>query len=932
MILSHFAFACPARLLPLLRKGLGRMTPLLFLFLLLACYDPNPIQSLSLSPDGRYAAVLTAQGELGLMDLAKGGSLTIYSRFASRGMAWSPDSRALAFVEQFRNAPSALWLLDPLKGRAPAPLVANTAWKADPIWLTNEKVAYLSDLDADNTNVWTVEVKTGATAHLLGRATDISHLWGNPQGNSFIYQRVEGGSSELWFWRQGAALPVRLTVDRPADPAEERCLAFSADGKAVAFFSPHATHMDLVWFDLIALRERDRLKLERPVDELTVLRDGRVAADEGSHLLLWRPNAPWYRRSVAESGWDRIPLGSLAPWKGKGLALIANQNIILLAENPERIPAGKIHVRQIEDLLALAAAQARQGQFGPARRILGDLQDQARKDPKNAYLLDVAWSQLERLAAHWRPADKWLSRAAQAVAPDSVERDLAWRERLALAFFGAKDPPRALGLISQLTGETKKAPLATWVAGFTKDQRELQKSWMQVGGALRRGDYPLCALQTYKLLAADTPTTASLQGLGLLLNGDFEPLGDVADLNKKNLENLLAQHLFQLALLKASHQHNSAGPVASDLRAMLLMQWIQEGDLNSARTLTRETLAAGESISDYLEMLRQYLVAEETDRRIERAVTDILLKPDIAQTLTGMLTAEGDLLILRLAQVKKFLVESNLAQAKASLNEARILASQKPPQEGDPKSFDQTRNLFLIQLFETKIHERRGDWTHALAGYQACLDLMRQAPGNWDVAAYEITFMSGLLETAAKTDPDLLRSYLGILRGMGDSLVNPTHDPLALATVLDNIQTLRHVAPEPWITPYLTFSQGMCYSLLNRPWQALYYLELARHQKPSLSLLQRILLEEAAVRDTLGQHALAARLYSPLFEMRLPTPVRASAILATIQSEMACGAISAPSERLSDLLRQELMPRPWRQWLWMQVGTGSESTPDKVED
>ena len=903
------------------------------LLLLLACYEPNPIETACVSPDGRYLALTTAKGELGVVDLTTLGAMKIYSRYVGRGMAWSPDSRRLAFIEQFPNTPSALWLLDLGQGRAKQPLLINPAWKADPVWLSQETIAFLSDLKGERVSIWAVETRTGAARELIGRETNISRLWGSPRGGVLIFQSIQAGSPELWSWRPKGGPPVQLTHDQPNETSEERNLAFSADGQKIAYLTERAGLLELVCFDLASSHTLDRLPMKRPVDNLAILKSGRVVAGLGDRLRIWRPQAPWYRRAVTESGWHGVPLRLLAAWKGEGVAVAANQSMLLVADKSTALESGRLNARQLEDVIFLAYAEAKAGHIRNARKLLMDAQSQARKGSRQDFLIDTALGQLERMERDWRQADRWLARGIEAAPVSGPQNEALWLERLALAYFGAQDSALARWILEKMPGPVAQMPLPVWIAAQTQvkaGNRQLERQWMAIGGAVRQGQAPAAARLIHEALAGDavsTPTLkGSFQGLSLLLNGDFEPLGAVSDLGQNHVDHLMGQPAFQLTLLKVSQMKNPPdGPPAADLEGMLLMQWVRQGDFSSARQLVREMLETrpDQALPNFLDMMRQYLVIEESDRWQQRAVTDVLLQQDIADTLDDRYTSSSQRLTMRLAQVKKALVDGELGQAQTRLAEARKLALHAQTGEvAESSPFEQAQTEFQLRLFQAKIHERKGDRTLAVNGYQTSLDLMREAPGNWEISPYEITVAIGLIQTAGAKDPDLLRSYLEVIRGMGDPLINPSRVTNTLEVALDNLQTLRRVAPDPWILPYLTYSQGMCYSLLDRPWQALDSLQRARQMNPPASLLQRILLEEAALHDSLGQHALAARLYRRISAMSLPISLRASAILAAIQAEQAGGVIQSPANRLREILKNDPMPPAWRDWLWIQMGGG----------
>ena len=128
-----------------------------------------------------------------------------------------------------------------------------------------------------------------------------------------------------------------------------------------------------------------------------------------------------------------------------------------------------------------------------------------------------------------------------------------------------------------------------------------------------------------------------------------------------------------------------------------------------------------------------------------------------------------------------------------------------------------------------------------------------------------------------------------------------------------------------WLEPYLEFSLGMCHSQAGRRAQALDALARARGMNPPVMLLQRILMEEAANRDSQGQHALAARLYDRVLTLDLPVPMLGIALLNSQQAQAACGMLTQPTRQMAERMEALDLPRRWRDWLWLQSGTPSEN-------
>jgi tetratricopeptide (TPR) repeat protein len=390
-----------------------------------------------------------------------------------------------------------------------------------------------------------------------------------------------------------------------------------------------------------------------------------------------------------------------------------------------------------------------------------------------------------------------------------------------------------------------------------------------------------------------------------------------------------------------------------------------------------------------VDLLRQYLVTEERAhtpadaaqaRSSDRVVADVLLDPAIVEQLLAILTPPQDRLAVRLAQTRRALIDGRLEQAQEhlaqawresaalpadALNITRIVRGQIADGASTPQTdtanddgavgddaylaetageaaFRQVRDLFLMELYQAKISERRRRWSDALRAYRACLLLLERVPADWGVTPCELLWNIGLIEQGSR-DSDTLSVFLGLRDQMGDPLLNPAQDPRRVAAAYRNLRDLEllgHADPGDWLAPHLAYARGLCASLLRRPELALHHLRrVETFDNDSPALLQRALLEQAAVRDALDQSALAARLYGRIVAMELPLPVRAVAAVALIQSENLAGvgippvfgdpaafgadesAIAAdPLDRLNQLLPDDRLPEAWRDWLRLQAG------------
>ena len=878
-----------------------------------ACYDPDPIDWLQVSPDGRYAAMIHRGGDLRIMDLAEGGSVTTYSHHAEWGCSWSPDSTRLVFVERVPNSQPALWLVQPVAGRDGEPLVEDIWWKGRPAWLDQDRVVFLSPSEFQNVDVWAVDVSTRASHMFIDRDTDILGLWSGP-GGELVFETCPFGRPELWSLTPGGDEPVLLSND--LELMNRRSLAFSPDGRKVAFVVLGPAGRRLARVDRGDAGSTTMCPIEAPPRGLAILDDGQVAAAFSESLLMWRPAARWYQREQTHVDLDGLSPSHLTSWGRKGLALVVNENVVLTADKPRRPADGHLHSQRHADLLAISYARAEHGQWRAARRLLDQLWKAGRKGSRSRYQTAQAYCRIEQMAGRPRRADRWAGRALVAAPRGSEEELTARSERLALACFDRGDLELTRWLLRGFLADGFESPLTRWVTKLweSPDSPET-RHWVSIARDLRRGRTARAALDIHRAFDQDRVTTLSREGLALVLGGDLDPLAGGLAIDWNRTDELLADANFQIALLKASRIGGASDPAADDIRARLQIQWVRDGNYDAARELTAEHLAQSESTGlDYLGVLRNYLAFEETEQWMKRAVTEVLLHPKVESKLLGRLTSPGGRRLLRLVKTKAALVGGDVEQAQAELEEAKRLSAASLADVGASEHF-------LLALYQAKIHERRGAWDQARAAYRAALEQLEREPESWSGTAGELVKSIGLLASGSG-DPEQLVSYLGALRGLGDPLIDPAHDPRTLRVGIENIQTLLRFDPAPWLAPHLAHGLGACYASLGQAGPALTFFGQARRLDPPAPLLQRILTEEAALRESLGQHALAAHLHGRVYRMDTSVAVRSQAVMAAIQAETYCGATLLPETRLMELQATLELPDPWFRWLGMQLGLG----------
>lgn len=880
--------------------------------------EPDTIEHLALSPDGRRAASVSVSGVLNLLDLRAAASPIVqFSNQVKGPVGWSPDSRRLAMIEQYPKRPAALWIIDPAEQRPKAPMLTDVSWKSDPGWLSDGRVVFCGDNGEDQVGVWAYDPVAHRLEKLVDAGTDVTRLWTAPSGKSLIYQTAGADGANLWLWRPGGK-PFQLTSNQRRFNPAAQSVAFPGNERGAAFVARGEREARAFWFDARKMKVRDQLMLPSLPSGLAALSEGRVAVTLGSDLQVWRPGHPILHSKLYTSRFEGLALGLPRGGPDGGITLVLNKTLLLTAPNPARLDRSSIHVNNLDDMLATVKARAQAGNPDAARKSLDRLwADTADMDKR--YWIAVTRAGIERARQRWDETRLWLTRAIDSVPTGSPEAIAAELERLAIGAFDQHSPAQLDAGLQKLRHHAAVSELAQWLSTGSGNTR--LKIWLAVAGDYRAGRDGATAAGLDIISRDDGWTSHSLAGLQLLLDGEFEPLLTAEhERQTDRMSRLLGEPNTQLALMRALVSNNSGGPSHEELSQIILAQMARRDDINGARRFVQNDLSRPMPLNGYPTLFSQFLGMDEVEAQTYRVVKDVLLSNDIADRLYGKLAEPRERLLMRMSQVKAALIDGRPDPAQGFLRDCQSIIRQIPIDENGDNLQDLARQLFLLDLFEAKLNEQRGRWDAALVSYGRALELIGRIPNEWDALSYEITAAMGLIQ-AGRKDPDLLGSYVRVLRGLGDPLINPQCQPAAIMAALDNIDQIeRTAAGDVWIRPWLAYGRGLCYSQLDWPAQSLFYLSVARRLEPPPALMQRILLEESAVRDGLGQHAMSARLLERILKLKVPEPVRAGAMLAQIQAESASGARIVPLDRAGQLIRANNLEPRWRRWLWTQLG------------
>lgn len=866
------------------------------------------IAELKTSPNGRFIATADHNGELAVLDLDHPGALPIYSRALEGGFAWSPDSKRLAFCERFPSSPVLLWTLQAGLDRDPAPLVSGFDWKAGPAWLNNRRVLYLSDRDSDHVNLWVADTETTETLKLLDRGRDISGVWVAPHGNEFVYRCAESGEPELWFWWDAAQAPIQLTRDPQGKTHFENFISFAPAGRTIAFVSESLGATELVAFDITRHLELGRLPVTFTPDSLVLVSpEEAVVAADGS-FYRWEIEADGGSLSRPED-WNGAPVSHPASRGERGWAASVNGELVLTFDTMKSIEDARVHARTPDDLIRLARRLELNGHGRKARSLLADLWDSQSFSAEDGFRIAAMRAWLERKRGSERRAHQWLREAGHRARPGTYEANELWHARLMLTFFDDGDADEARRLIDAMPEDARGHPRVEWIRSLLQlDDRGLRNDWRKAGLAIRRGEWREAAEQVREFIASDPTYSLHREGVALILHGDFEPLDELLASAPVRYSELLNEFRFQEALIELSARDLTESITKKDLRDILLAHWAQDGKHEWARNLVLADLRDLDgSTFDYEDVLTRFLDPEEQEGWLLRSVHQIFLDPQVVPLLDRQMSDTRSHVIFSLARAKGAFIQDDVDQlgdVLAQLDRDFLII---PPSFWTPTT---ARFQMLMHLFRAKYFERKQQWDQALLGYSRCFLIINRYNIDWGILPFDLAVARETIERG-QADTDLLRTYFQTLRGFGDPLVNPSHDPVTIRAGLTNLHTLRAFAPDAWARPLIEYQEGNALVVLGRPYRAIDLFRHARTLDPPRYLLARAMIDEAAVRSSLAQHGLAASLMEQMCGLGLEPPQLATAIRMRAQTERAAGLIESEEDRMRYLCRELRLPREW---------------------
>jgi len=926
-------------------------------------YESDPIVDLAVSYDYRYLSICYGSGELGILDLEVPGKLAIVARdVAPRAFGWAPDSNALAFAVSRPQRPTQIHL-----ARADEDFVAEvlvSGFDAIPElgWISPGEFVYLTDRDSTDLNLWKLDVQSGHQELILDLNSDIVRLWTSPRHGEAILGLWTPQGPEL----RRLAKPDTPLIGQSDDPPSASFMGTVAFAPASAHFGYSAggeSKANLFVYDLEQGAVTDLIRRNSEPRYLAISPEGVIIDANPSGVSGWHP-AVLAGRDDGFGEWLMITQDPDYLWGPpiflgeRGWGRVAAPSLVLQGGSLDDLGSGKTYSRDIRDILKLATGWGSSGQprqRDRANAVLKRLWSRERENPARAFSVALARAEFSRPFLFFNPAARWIDRALE-MAPegDASATYLVWQERALIAFCDRTSQRDTRRILEQVPLEMAGDPLLDWMATLlTEGPGGERRAWQKIGRDLRRANWHAAAGRIATVGRKYPESANTTQGLRLIAQGQFEPLATEGGDGSPKFAPLYAEPAFRAAMLDLAARPQAPGTYDFGLKGRLLTVWARNGEFGAARDLVHADLLAPDgSALDYPDMLSHYLATEEQERWMEEAVEDILLSEEVGPLLERDLASRENfsLKLFTLARAKRALIEGemgNVRDALGSLARGPSIgaSSAAEPSQSSLGRFEYTpasgslraRSRFLERLFWAKTYERSLSWTQTRNSYQSALQAIEDYPRDWDIAAFDLAWAMEMIE-AGENNPDILKPLIQIIRGIGDPLINPSHSPPTLRAALSSLDAIAFLCgtADP-LYPFIQFVRALCYAGLDNPYVALGHLRDLDSGGNSPGLRNRVLLEEAALRSSLAQEALASRILSDLCARELTPAELTVAIRTRADAEAEAGMLLNHENRLRFLIHEHGLPTRWARTLIpaqtiLTQGGEAETSSDRDAD
>jgi tetratricopeptide (TPR) repeat protein len=839
------------------------------------------VVDLSFSHDGRYIASLTDDGSLFVHETETFAEILRVEHIV-RGdrIAWRPGVHQIA-VALDEGEGWDIWLLD-LDGQRRR-VTKHPAQESQPCWTRQgRRLVYVSFQNGD-ADLYCHEMDTDFARPFVVAPYDQWAPTPQPYGQGLAYLSMNHSELQVWLTIPEQE-PFRLDN---MDPLNQFPVApkIGWDGRGdYLLYTREGLGATELMLRAPNMRESQlALKEDRIVDFLMNSQRAWLVTGSGRNLLYHKlSDQPGKTQGppvdLLASG---LPLSrpAVSPFPDNaGFAAIAQQRYIAVSSSPQG--PWRFLVFNLDDSLFHAERLRAANQWETAEAVYANLLARETRADERARIRLHQAVQLRRLGRHME-AIQIISTLAS---PPNSLVDAARVESLRgnVAFFELRDYEKARASFQnadRLAGASRDGRARERLEVLETPDSRFFNLYADAHSALRRGaipesieamrslvsrggGQPLVVQAVLEILAnpyadeshsrLDNPferiaNIDAVADLLLALDREIRKIEDESKPKSAESESESESETNSEAVTEAGAVAEKSDSVYERFYEELLQSLVQTRRFDLAQTVALrrlETVGAQKmGVSDFL---LYYIESDRVDVYVQNLLGRVLLTDRIVPILERQLMGDARAQArLSLARVKMALLEGDLDAAQA-----RMLATVGLFKSFSKKeySIEVARLQAYLHMYAAKRHERYGDWDSATASYRAALSALENfAPDNIAMSI-QIRLALGALSHAAVHGPVIWQTQL-VLRGMGDTALNPTNDPVQLRMGVRNLMEIFRGSTPSSLDSLLLLHIGYGLSRAELPHQAAHFLDRALASEPSAELRAAILWEKATLAE-----------------------------------------------------------------------------------
>ncbi|MFP4381258.1 MAG: hypothetical protein ACLFUS_12220 [Candidatus Sumerlaeia bacterium] len=838
---------------------LGRY-PISFLLLLIGAWGllvsaRADIEDLAFSDDGQFIACLTSEGDF---FVNRAGSMAPVYRIEeiAKGnrIAWRPGSHQVVLPLDEGNGWD-LWIVE-IDGKR-RQLTSHPALDCEPCWMPDgQSLSFVSFRNGD-ADIMEYKLVDSSVRTRLPLPFDQWSPLNQPHNDALAFISMHDSETQAW-----VALPGQepLAVDN-MDPGSQfpdwHKIGWDSTGDYLLYTRQGISKTELMMFAPVFTKPALLIEDDHIHDFLMHVPGEWLIAGPGKHLLYYRLGN--FLEDPIKRPVDLLANGMalskptlcLAPGNPR-FAAIAQSRYVAISDKP--LGEYRFLLFSLEDSLYHAERLRAAKRWDDVEALYRTLLAQAESQEKKARIGLHRVTQLRKAGKNAEALQQIAELSA--LKEKIIDRAALENMKGEIFFFEMRDYERARAAfqkVRQLAGENHPDLARVHLDILETPDSALYDLYANAHSALRQNDISK-TIQNMRLLvdhAGPSPLifNAVLEILGNPYSDESysrasNPFESIAYLDP--VTDLLVQ--MEKSLRQQETGRSSPVRVYARFYEELLKHLVRARRFEVAKDIALRRLqldgAKAMGIPDYL---YYYLESERVDTYVHNLLSKVFITDEIFPVLEAQLSEDAlSIARLSLARAKLEILEGDLDESQKRLEFAR----------NQFESFsrtDYTRKVAGLQsylyLFAAKHNERLGLWEEAANSYRTAIALVEEyMPQNLPLY-FHLQLSLDSLKYGPAHGSKLWQTQL-ILRGMGDTMLNPTNEPSHLRIGVRNLLEVFKKNSPSKLDSFLLFHIGYGLARAELPHQAAHFFDRAQQANPSRPAISAILWEKAALYET----------------------------------------------------------------------------------